>query len=58
VLGTFQPYLQRMPRSKIIIIVLQNGRLSWPGRQAVRCASDHTQLEHNPCGRANFERPG
>ena len=26
--------------------------------QIDRCAGDHTQLEHNPCGRADLERPG
>ena len=29
-------------------------RLSWPDRQAVRCASDDTELEHNRCDRSTL----
>src|SRR5207245_9929442 len=36
----------------------ENDRLSWPGRQTVRRASDDTDLEHNSCDRADLEGPG
>jgi len=34
----------------------ENDQLSWPDRQTVRCAGDDTELEHNNCDRADFER--
>jgi hypothetical protein len=34
----------------------EDNRLSWPDRQAVRCASDDTELEHNSCDRSDLER--
>ena len=34
----------------------EDDRLSWPNRQAVRCAGNYTQLEHNSCRRADFEK--
>ena len=33
----------------------EDNRLSWPDRQAIRRASDDTELEHNSCDPANFE---
>jgi hypothetical protein len=36
----------------------ENDRLSWPDREFVRCAGDHTQLEHNPRGCSDFESAG
>src|SRR6266581_3684782 len=36
----------------------ENDRLSWPDRQTVRRTGDDTELEHNRCDRADFERPG
>jgi hypothetical protein len=35
----------------------EDDRFSWPDRKSLRCAGDHTQLEHNPCGRSDCERP-